>query len=451
MGWADALRRVADGALRNIGFPVEERAPEEQALIAASLRGIAKEDARKTRTFLSLSEIHEVVYGCIRAISNAVSQVPIIVYRNGEIVEDRKDEIKMLFRRPNETMGTPQLLESIVWMMMAKGEAFTEIVFKGRKPAELWPIIADAVDIVVGKSKRIEEYIVNIGGEKISLKPHQVIHHKLFHPRDGYHGLSPISALREGVLADIQSVQYSKTLYENMAVPLGVLKTDVDITAAKARQLRDEWNESLRGGAGSIAVLGRGVDWKPVTISPRDAYFIQLREMTRQQVQTVFGCSDLYLGGASETPFAGSISAIKAFWENTIFPLLAKIESIFNNQLLIWFDDAWIEFDRNQVELLNERAQTHEALLRAGVPQKFIWPLVWKRPCPLPDDIASISYVPGNIIQAGVWNQSIAGPPPEDTLKALEKLADERNMDMKRIMLEIQRLNKRVAELEANG
>ncbi len=447
------IRDITERALRNIGFPLEERTATEQSFLADSLSGLAKEDKRKKRSRLSISETHEVVYGCIRAISSACAEMPVVLHKDDTIIEDREDKVWQLVEFPNETMGRPQLMTAIVWSLMASGNSFVEIVFYGRHPVELWPITADSVDIVVGTDKRIDGYIVNIGQEKIRLQPEQVWHNKLFHPRDGYHGLSPITALEQGVLADIESVNYSKTLYENLAVPLGILKSEQEVTPKQAREIIAQWNEQLRGGAGSVALLGRSIDWKPITISPKDVYYIQSRNLTRRQVQTVYGCSDLFLGEAGAMPFAGSVSAIRVFYENTIFPLLSQIQYTFNNHVLQWFPGYWIEFDRNRVpfllEMLRERAKTHADLLRAGVPQKDIWPLVWQKPCPLDDKIASISYVPVDIIPAGTWNQSVAGPNPELVKQTV--LSTRKDETMEEIMHEIQRLNNKLEQIRRAG
>lgn len=455
MSLREAFRDVADRALVNVGFP--ERSIKGQAIIAETLRGTAKEDRRKKQTRLSLSEAHEVVYGCIRAISNTIAEIPIVLHNGETIVEDRNDRVLRLLNAPNETMGRPQLMLSIAWMLMASGNSFTEVGFQRREPVALWPIIADAVDIEVGTNKRITGYKVHLGRESVSLRPQEVLHIKLFHPRDGYHGLSPIAALEQGVLADLESVQYNKTLYENMAVPLGILKTEQEVTPNKGRQLVQEWNEKLRSGAGSVALLGRGMDWEPLTISPKDLYYIQSRELTRRQVQTVYGCSDLFLGEAGVMPFAGSVSAIRVFYENTIFPLLSQIQYVFNNQLLSWFDgEYWLEFDRNRIpflmELLQEKAKTHADLLRAGLTQKLIWPILWNHECPLPEDIANISYVPVDVIQAGVWNQSVAGPAPGESKAAalaLRELAARKDDALVRdVLLEIRKLHQRIDQLQ---
>jgi HK97 family phage portal protein len=416
MALLSALLEATNRALQNIGLPV--RGIREQPGIAAVLGGFAREQRAQRQQYLSISEIHEVVYGCIRAIANTVAEIPIFLRKGKEIVEDRNDPVWQLLTKPNEYMGWSQLMVGIVWMLMATGNAFLEVVYtkRNKKPAELWHIL-DPVDIKVGETNRIEYYIVTVGGQQFRLEPNEVIHFRLFHPRNGYFGLSPIGALREGILADISAVQYNKTLYENLAVPVGVLKSEYEITEAKAREILQKWNERLRSGAGSVAILGRGMDWKPITISPRDVYYIQSRQLTRKQIQTVYGVPDLFLGEASNMSFSSATAAIRVFYENTIFPLLAQIQHVLNNRLLNLFGDYSLEFDRNRVpfllEILQMRAQTHESLLRAGMPQREIWPLVWNKPTPLPDDIADISYVPGNVTQAGAWNQAISGPPPQ--------------------------------------
>jgi HK97 family phage portal protein len=430
MALLNTLVETTHRALWNIGLPVRSMA--EQPGIAAALGDFTRENLARRQQYLSISEIHEVVYGCIRAISNTVAEIPIFIRKGKEIVEDHNDPVWQLLAKPNEYTGRSQLMLGIAWMLMATGNAYLEVVYTKRKrPAELWHIL-DPVDIKVGKTNRIEYYIVTVGGQKFRLEPNEIIHFRLFHPRNGYFGLSPIGALREGVLADINAVQYNKTLYENLAVPVGVLKSEQEITEAKAKEILQKWNDRLRSGAGSVAILGRGMDWKPLTISPRDVYYIQSRQLTRKQIQTVYGVPDLFLGEASNMSFSSATAAIQVFYENTIFPLLAQIQHVLNNRLLNLFGDYSLEFDRNRVpfllEILQMRAQTHESLLRAGMPQREIWPLVWNRPTPLPEDIADISYVPGNVTQAGAWNQAVSGPPPQKhqdpqyTRELLEKL-----------------------------
>lgn len=102
------------------------------------------------------------------------------------------------------------------------------------------------------------------------------------------YGLGPIQAAQVELRGSLDVAQYGSEFIYNGDVPSGALKTDQRLSSEEAKRFKEGWIES-RGGKRSVAVLGAGLDYKPIFLSPKDAQFIESQAWSVTTVARLFG------------------------------------------------------------------------------------------------------------------------------------------------------------------
>jgi HK97 family phage portal protein len=89
---------------------------------------------------------------------------------------------------------------------------------------------------------------------------------------------------------------------------------------------QDAWDANNR--AGKTRIIGSGLNYQPIYLSPRDAQFIESQDFTKTEVATLFGIPAIYMladGGNSMT-YTNSVQVDIAFVRYTLTQYLNEIE-----------------------------------------------------------------------------------------------------------------------------
>jgi HK97 family phage portal protein len=123
----------------------------------------------------------------------------------------------------------------------------------------------------------------------------------LFHVR-GYalagrtEGLSPLRAFALTVLSGIESQKYGADWYLNGGFPSGVFQNqELEVSLEDAREIRESLMEAIHGH--KPLVVGRDWDYKPVSVPPSEAQFLEATQMNATQVAAVYGLPPDRVGG----------------------------------------------------------------------------------------------------------------------------------------------------------
>ncbi|GGF30161.1 phage portal protein [Microbacterium sorbitolivorans] len=102
------------------------------------------------------------------------------------------------------------------------------------------------------------------------------------------YGLGPIQAAQVELRGSLDVAKYGSEFIYNGDVPSGTLKSDQRLSKEQADDARTQWEQS-RGGKRSVAVLGAGLDYKPIFLSPKDAQFVESQQWSVTTVARIFG------------------------------------------------------------------------------------------------------------------------------------------------------------------
>jgi len=130
-------------------------------------------------------------------------------------------------------------------------------------------------------------------------------------------------------------------------------------------EIADEDKEELRsrfrgnlGRAGSVGVISSddGADFVDTAASPRDAAYIQMRTVTKEEILAAFGVPESIIGNSSNRTFSNAMEEGKVFWMETMSPHLDLIARSFDK-----IDDTYfVDFDTSNVPILVLAKQERE-------------------------------------------------------------------------------------------
>jgi HK97 family phage portal protein len=155
-----------------------------------------------------------------------------------------------------------------------------------------------------------------------------VLHMRLFNPADDYEGYAPLEAAARAVDVHNASGAWTKALIDNAARPSGALiySGSQSLTDAQLAELRSELASVYQGpeNAGRPLLLSGGLDWKPMSLSPTDMDFVELRNVAAREIALAFGVPPMLLGIPGDATYANYREANAAFWRLTILPLVNR-------------------------------------------------------------------------------------------------------------------------------
>ena len=77
-------------------------------------------------------------------------------------------------------------------------------------------------------------------------------------------------------------------------------------------------------------LLEGGLDWKPLSLSPKDMDFIEAKHAAAREIALAFGVPPLLLGMPGDNTYRNYAEANRAFWRQTVLPLVARTRKASN-------------------------------------------------------------------------------------------------------------------------
>lgn len=266
-----------------------------------------------------------------------------------------------LLNKVNPFMNWMDLCESTVINCDLTGNHYWYILKnKLGLPVELWPIPADRIAIIPSKTKYIAGYLYKYGSNEVLLNEDEVIHFKYFNPSDQYYGMGCLAAVTTQYNINENMDKYENALFTNNGRPEGILKTEAKLTKEVHDRLKSDWNDKNIGieNVGKTPLLEQGLDFKAISIPPRDLAFLQGRKLTKEQIFNAFGLSLAMFSDNSNRTNSETASA--NYMRDAIAPRATRMASKINEKLSLLYDNnLFVAFDdpvpANNDFLLRER------------------------------------------------------------------------------------------------
>ena len=313
-----------------------------------------------------------IVKKCIDLIANNASRVSIELFRGDQLIEEHP--LLDLLYNPNPVQGQVEFFQSLYSYLLISGNSYIlESGADNVPPVELYTLrpdririkgsrraIPDAYNYVIS-GQTIESYEVDPGTGKSKIK-----HIKLFNPMDDYYGLSPISSAATDIDQHNLANKHNVNLLQNGARPSGAVifkpkdptGAQIQLSDLQRNQLMNDLTQrfSGTGNAGKPMLLEGDFDWKEMGLSPKDMDFIQLKNMSAKDIALIFGVPSQLIGIPDAQTYSNFAEAKLALFNETIIPLLDRIQSDMNEWLVPRFgDDLELRYDIDSIPAMAEQ------------------------------------------------------------------------------------------------
>ena len=305
-------------------------------------------------------ERNAVVYRCVRLIAENAASIPWLVYENG--ADDDAHPLARLIARPNPNESGPAFLESVFSNLALFGNAYIEAASIDESPRELYSLRPDRMSVAPGPRGWPAAFEYRIGSDvaRYVVEPDgrsPILHLKLFHPLDDHYGFAPICAAQRSLDVHNAASAWSKALLDNSARPSGALVyagADGALSDEQFERLKAELDDNFSGArnAGRPLLLEGGLDWKPLSLSPKEMDFAQAKHDAAREIALAFGVPPLLLGLPGDNTHANYAEANRAFWRQTIIPLVQRTQKSFEAWLTRDWPDVTIAADLDKLDAL---------------------------------------------------------------------------------------------------
>ncbi len=301
-----------------------------------------------------------IVYRSVRMIGEAAATIPLLLYEGDTEIEAHP--LLDLIRRPSHDHTGTDFFESWYGFLLVAGNAYVEAVALDGQLRELHILRPDRMKVIPGPDGWPEGYEYTAGGQSLRFQDEPVagvrpiLHVRLFHPVNDHYGMSPIEAAATAIDIHNTASGWNKALLDNSARPSGALvyaASNGQMTGEQFERLKSELETSFQGAAhaGRPLLLEGGLDWKPLSLTPKDMDFIEAKNSAAREIALALGVPPMLLGIPGDSTYSNYQEAQRAFWRQTVLPLVNRTAKAVSNWLAPAFGgDLELRPDLDQVE-----------------------------------------------------------------------------------------------------
>ncbi len=292
---------------------------------------------------------------CIAMIAQAASSIPVELWsrqKNGVLKEVPAHPLLQLLARPNPLLSQSGFLETVYHHRLISGNAFVLASGpKGEAPLELHLLRPDRMAVIAGEGGMPAAYRYSVNNtqqdypiDRLSGQS-RVLHLKNFHPLNDWYGLSPVEAAAYSIDQHNQSAAWNQALLQNGARPSGALVVKLSdgsngvLSEEQYQRVKQQVDEQFSGSsnAGRPLLLEGGLEWKEMSLSPKDMDFIEGKHSAARDIALAFGVPPQLLGIPGDNTYANLQEARLALWEQTVLPLAESTLDAVNHWLAPMF------------------------------------------------------------------------------------------------------------------
>jgi HK97 family phage portal protein len=317
-----------------------------------------------------------IVYRAVRMISEAAASIPVHLFEHRHRLDAHP--LLDLLAWPNAAACGPDLLEDWYGYLLIAGNAYMEAVSIGGAPRELHVLRPDRMKVIAGGDgwPAAYEYTANGASVRFAQSPDEgvrpILHMALFHPGNDYYGMSPIEAASSAIDLHNAASAWNKALLDNAARPCGALvytAADAHLTEEQFARLKSELEANYQGAAnaGRPMLLEGGLDWRAMSLSPKDMDFMEAKHAAAREIALALGVPPMLLGIPGDNTYANYQEANRVFWRQTVLPLASRTLKALEGWLAPRFGEGLrLSLALEEVEALStERAALWDRVARA--------------------------------------------------------------------------------------
>lgn len=277
-----------------------------------------------------------IVHRAVRLIAENAASCGFLLYEGAQ--ERDGHPLSQLLTRPNARQDGASFFEALYAHMLLAGNAYVEAVALGDQVRELYALRPDRMKVVPGADGWPEAYEYSVAGrsvrfDQLASNVPPILHLTFFHPLDDHYGLAPVEAAAVAVDTHNSAAKWNKALLDNAARPSGALvysgPEGAVLSDSQFDRLKRELTDTYQGAvnAGRPLLLEGGLDWKAMSLTPKDMDFLEAKNSAAREIALAFGVPPMLLGIPGDNTYANFQEANRVFWRQTILPLASRVGS----------------------------------------------------------------------------------------------------------------------------
>ncbi len=307
-----------------------------------------------------------IVHRAVKLVAENAASGAFLLYE-GAAERDRHPLLDLL-ARPNPRQDGAALFEALYAYLLLAGNAYVEAVTLGGAGSasvrELYVLRPDRMRVVPGADGWAEAYEYTAAGRTVrfdqSARPiPPILHLTAFHPLDDHYGLSALEAAAVAVDTHNAAAKWNKALLDNAARPSGALVYSGPegsvLSDGQFERLKQELEQTYQGtlNAGRPMLLEGGLDWKAMSLSPKDMDFMEAKHAAAREIALAFGVPPMLLGIPGDNTYANYQEANRVFWRQTVLPLANRMAGALTQWLApVFGGELRLAVDTDRIEAL---------------------------------------------------------------------------------------------------
>lgn len=276
-------------------------------------------------------------YACINVVSTDFAGLPCKIFRRRRdglgADEVRDTELAGVLGVTPDGETTPmRARQALMGHVLGWGNSYQEIeTNRNGRVIGLHLLDPRTVPEREPKSKRLQ-YRLTTGG---TLAPTKVLHLAGL-GFDGLKGYSPVEQAREAIALGKAAELFGAGFFGRGARPSGVITTPQVLKESALKNLRASF-EALHAGhqnAGRVAILEQGMEYKPISLSPEDAQFLQTRQFQTLEICRIYRVPPHKIADLSEAHLSNIEAANIDYLSTVLAPWCEQYEQVANLRLL---------------------------------------------------------------------------------------------------------------------
>jgi HK97 family phage portal protein len=303
-----------------------------------------------------------IVHRAVRLIAENAAACSFLVFDGAQ--EREAHALAHLLTRPNPRQDGGIFFEMLYAHLLLAGNAYVEGVALDNAVRELYALRPDRMRIVPGTDGWAEAYEYNVNGRSVRFDQQAavppILHLTFFHPLDDHYGLAPIEAAATALDTHNAAAKWNKALLDNAARPSGALvyagAENTVMNDTQFERLKRELEGNYQGAvnAGRPMLLEGGLDWKPMSLSPKDMDFLEAKHTAAREIALAFGVPPMLLGIPGDNTFANFQEANRVFFRQTVLPLASRVGASIAQWLAPQFGDGIrLMIDTDRIDALS--------------------------------------------------------------------------------------------------
>ncbi|HOW49372.1 MAG TPA: phage portal protein [Rubrivivax sp.] len=273
------------------------------------------------------------VFSCVTLIAGDIAKMPAKVMRynpDSKVWEDT--ERRRVLRKPNRYQTRIEFVQNWVLSLLFNGNTY---VLKQRDeqgrlvamyildPARVHPLVAPDGAVYY----ELQDDVLAQVSTRVIVPASEIIHDRMYTPWHPLIGVSPLYACGLAAMQGSYIQSASSHFFKNKSTPGGVLTAPGAIPPETAERIKTQWQANYTGAnAGKVAVLGDGLEYKPIGVSASDAQLIEQLKFTGEMICATFHVPPYKLG-LGQMPTVNNVAALnQQYYDQALQPIVEKME-----------------------------------------------------------------------------------------------------------------------------